>query len=81
MSTLQIVRAWKDQSYRNSLSADQLAKLPAHPSGVIEFDCTAVAAQTNGKKCAAPPPTTALLCTYWCGPIYTVNKSAGSTCV
>lgn len=29
-----IVRAWKDPSFRASLSAEQLAQLPANPSGV-----------------------------------------------
>ena len=78
MSTLQIVRAWKDQSYRNSLSADQLAKLPAHPSGVIEFDRTAVAAKTNGSKCQAPVPST-MACTYYCS-WCSIGRSLGSTC-
>ena len=71
MSTLQVVRAWKDQSYRNSLSADQLAKLPAHPSGTIEFDRTAVAVKTNGSKC--PSPYTLAYCTVG-------RAMLGSTC-
>jgi mersacidin/lichenicidin family type 2 lantibiotic len=29
-----IVRAWKDPSYRATLSAEQLAELPANPSGL-----------------------------------------------
>jgi mersacidin/lichenicidin family type 2 lantibiotic len=78
MSTLQVVRAWKDQSYRNSLSAEQLAELPAHPSGTIEFDRTAVAAKTNGSKCQVPVPTT-MDCTYWCS-WCSVGIVSGKTC-
>ena len=37
MSALNIIRAWKDPDYRSSLTAEQRARLPAHPSGAIEF--------------------------------------------
>ncbi|HEY4384942.1 MAG TPA: mersacidin/lichenicidin family type 2 lantibiotic [Ktedonobacteraceae bacterium] len=33
MSHEQIIRAWKDSAYRNSLSAEELAQLPANPAG------------------------------------------------
>ena len=36
MSKLEIIRAWKDQDYRASLTEEQRAQLPAHPSGAIE---------------------------------------------
>jgi len=34
---MEVVRAWKEQEYRDSLTAEQLAQLPQHPAGVIEF--------------------------------------------
>jgi mersacidin/lichenicidin family type 2 lantibiotic len=37
MSDLDIIRAWKDKAYRNSLNADQLAQLPEHPAGTVEL--------------------------------------------
>jgi mersacidin/lichenicidin family type 2 lantibiotic len=37
MSDLDIIRAWKDKTYRNSLNADQLAQLPENPAGAIEL--------------------------------------------
>ena len=37
MSTVDVVKAWKDQEYRDSLTAEQLAQLPPHPAGLIEF--------------------------------------------
>ena len=38
MNNEQIIRAWKDVNYRNSLSPEQLAALPQHPSGLIELN-------------------------------------------
>lgn len=37
MSPINIIRAWKDADYRQSLSAAELAALPAHPAGLIEL--------------------------------------------
>jgi mersacidin/lichenicidin family type 2 lantibiotic len=37
MSTKNIIRAWKDPGYRNSLSESERAALPAHPAGLIEL--------------------------------------------
>ena len=37
MPTMEIVRAWKDEEYRDRLTTDQRKKVPEHPSGVIEF--------------------------------------------
>jgi mersacidin/lichenicidin family type 2 lantibiotic len=35
--SVNVIRAWKDPDYRRSLTAEQLARVPAHPSGAIEF--------------------------------------------
>ncbi len=32
-----IVRAWKDETYRQSLSQEQLSQLPANPAGEVEL--------------------------------------------
>jgi mersacidin/lichenicidin family type 2 lantibiotic len=37
MSNVDVVRAWKDRDYRQSLSEAQQSALPAHPAGVIEL--------------------------------------------
>jgi mersacidin/lichenicidin family type 2 lantibiotic len=37
MLTTHIIRAWKDEEYRMSLSQEQLALLPEHPSGMIDL--------------------------------------------
>ena len=35
MKNVDIIRAWKDKSYRDSLTAEQLAQLPENPVGEI----------------------------------------------
>lgn len=37
MTNVDIIRAWKDEEYRLSLSEAQLATLPANPAGQIEL--------------------------------------------
>jgi len=36
MKKSDIARAWKDESYRQTLSDEQLNSLPAHPAGELE---------------------------------------------
>ena len=49
MSNLDIVRAWKDEDYRNSLNAAQLALLPTNPAGLVELTDTELEKVTGGK--------------------------------
>jgi len=37
MSSQNIVRAWKDAAYRNSLTEAERAALPPNPAGVVEL--------------------------------------------
>lgn len=37
MTHVDVVRAWKSDAYRDSLTEDQLAMLPAHPAGIAEL--------------------------------------------
>jgi mersacidin/lichenicidin family type 2 lantibiotic len=37
MSNVDIVRAWKDAAYRESLTEEQRALVPANPAGIIEL--------------------------------------------
>ncbi|WP_220210053.1 mersacidin/lichenicidin family type 2 lantibiotic [Reticulibacter mediterranei] len=34
---IDIVRAWKDEEYRSSLSSEEQAMLPANPAGALEL--------------------------------------------
>lgn len=54
MSEKDIIRAWKDADYRNSLSASERAALPAHPAGLVEIrdeDVEGVAGGTATTNC------------------------------
>lgn len=37
MSQQDIIRAWKDPEFRNSLSEDQRSQLPENPAGILEI--------------------------------------------
>lgn len=37
MTKLEIIRAWKDEDYRSSLSESERASLPLDPAGVLEL--------------------------------------------
>lgn len=37
MPKINVIRAWKDAEYRASLSASELASLPANPAGPMEL--------------------------------------------
>ena len=40
MTPLTIIRAWKDEEYRATLTDTERAQLPAHPAGFIELTNT-----------------------------------------
>lgn len=50
MSTLDIVRAWKDDEYCESLSDTQRASLPQNPAGVIELTDAQLSAAGGGAE-------------------------------
>ena len=50
MSDIDIIRAWKDEEYRKSLTDEQRASLPANPAGKMELsemDMSGVAGGTD----------------------------------
>jgi mersacidin/lichenicidin family type 2 lantibiotic len=38
MSNQHVIRAWKDEKYRQSLSTSELAQLPENPAGLTELN-------------------------------------------
>jgi mersacidin/lichenicidin family type 2 lantibiotic len=48
LSQEQIVRAWKEPEYRNSLSDEERAQLPAHPAGAGEVSDADLEAAAGG---------------------------------
>jgi mersacidin/lichenicidin family type 2 lantibiotic len=73
MQKIDIVRAWKDEEYRMSLTDAQRASLPANPAGVIELsdaELGAVAGGTEAELARTGSGLTMGCCsTYWrqCG--------------
>jgi mersacidin/lichenicidin family type 2 lantibiotic len=66
MSRLDIIRAWKDEAYRLSLSETERAQLPEHPAGLIELLDEEMGAVAGGLCTFAPRCNTmAPLCTRW----------------
>jgi mersacidin/lichenicidin family type 2 lantibiotic len=66
---LSIVRAWKDAEYRASLSADELASLPANPIGNLDLELTdaelaliAGGEQERGEEVALAARTLGVVC-------------------
>jgi mersacidin/lichenicidin family type 2 lantibiotic len=48
MSNINIIRAWKDEAYRNSLSEAERAALPENPAGILELADTELADVNGG---------------------------------
>lgn len=42
MNKIDIVRAWKDASYRETLSSEELSSIPANPADDIELSSVAI---------------------------------------
>jgi mersacidin/lichenicidin family type 2 lantibiotic len=48
MSNLDVIRAWKDEDYRLSLSDEQLSLLPDNPAGLMELSDADLASIVGG---------------------------------
>ena len=48
MKNIDIIRAWKDEEYRKTLSSEELAKLPANPAGLVDLDDDEMRAAAGG---------------------------------
>ena len=60
MSIKNIIRAWKDEDYRLSLSEAERALLPEHPAGLIELSGAEMDGVNGGLNFSSP---SGLLCT------------------
>lgn len=48
MLTIDTPRAWRDQEYRDTLTAAQLADLETHPAGAVELPASVLAMTQHG---------------------------------
>ena len=77
MRDVDIVRAWKDEAYRDSLPEEVRAQLPQNPAGIIDLGDDALALVTGGLE--APPQTgTNADAACWCEKTRTANSDDGS---
>jgi mersacidin/lichenicidin family type 2 lantibiotic len=61
MSQENIIRAWKDENFRQQLSEKERALLPEHPAGAIELAEADLGAVAGG----LPPITKTDCASYW----------------
>lgn len=66
MSNQKIVRAWKDASYRNSLTEAERAALPANPAGAIEITAEELSEIGGGRKKTTYEDSCTALCSVGC---------------
>ena len=69
MSNQDIIRAWKDEDYRLSLSEAERALLPEHPAGLIELTGDEI---DGGGGTTLNPTIVAVNC-----PVHTVSPGCG----
>jgi mersacidin/lichenicidin family type 2 lantibiotic len=50
MESMTVIRAWKDNEYRSTLSDAELALLPAHPAGLTELTDGELAEVAGGRR-------------------------------
>ncbi|HEY9420530.1 MAG TPA: mersacidin/lichenicidin family type 2 lantibiotic [Thermoanaerobaculia bacterium] len=48
MKKIDVVRAWRDEEYRNSLTPEELASLPESPAGVAVVEDSVLRSITGG---------------------------------
>lgn len=54
---IDIVRAWRDEEYRNSLSEAERQSLPANPAGIAAVDDAALRSVSGGAVTKSVDPT------------------------
>jgi mersacidin/lichenicidin family type 2 lantibiotic len=64
MSKADIIRAWRDSEYRNSLSEGDRALIPSHPAGATE-----VRKDSSKGKIPISPFSIAYSCWWFCGDV------------
>ncbi|WP_414577937.1 mersacidin/lichenicidin family type 2 lantibiotic [Anabaena sp. CCY 9402-a] len=67
MSNIDIIHAWKNEDYRNSLSDEQRSQLPENPAGMIELPSEVTQTLAGGGITASffPRPSQAITICYY----------------
>ena len=48
MKKIDVIRAWRDEEYRNNLTPEELASLPENPAGLSVVDDSVLRSVTGG---------------------------------
>lgn len=72
MSNVDVIRAWKDEEYRLSLSETQLAMLPDNPAGLVELS-NPFAGDLGGVLFTEQVVTQCLTCVTLCVPTFVAS--------
>lgn len=54
MKKSEIIRAWTDEEYRDSLSAEERAQVPEHPAGLLSIDDDVLSSIAGGCQWTTP---------------------------
>ena len=60
--SVDIIRAWKDEEYRQSLSTEQLQQLPENPAGLIKLSDEDMSSVAGGCTPCGNPLHTLIAC-------------------
>ncbi|MEC4812014.1 MAG: mersacidin/lichenicidin family type 2 lantibiotic [Scytonema sp. PMC 1069.18] len=61
-----IIRAWKDEEYRNSLSEEQRSQLPENPVGIIDISDMEMETVAGGGLCTCEYPSCGIASSLTC---------------
>jgi mersacidin/lichenicidin family type 2 lantibiotic len=75
MSQVNVIRAWKNEEYRNSLSEAERAALPENPAEFLEQTEAELEKTTGGMLV----PNT-VLCYYASNPLYSIGGCQSAAC-
>lgn len=81
MRRADIIRAWKDEEYRASLSVEERASMPDNPAGLVdlsEAELEGVGGNTNGPICSAITISLGITAALSCLP--NCDSTIGGTC-
>jgi mersacidin/lichenicidin family type 2 lantibiotic len=56
MKKIDVIRAWRDEEYRDSLTAEERASLPANPAGIATVDDSALRSVSGSVRTTATFP-------------------------
>jgi mersacidin/lichenicidin family type 2 lantibiotic len=54
MKKIDVIRAWRDEEYRNSLTEQERASLPENPAGMATVDGSALRSVNGGVSAGCP---------------------------